>query len=347
MDNGEKGADLVSDAPASQDTAFRRRLWAGIWMGLKRAILALLLLLLGYLLLWPRFLESTVPAGLSRVKTDMRSIGTAIESYYTDHGVYPPGYAYWGTPPAMLTTPIAYITGFAINPYAQKRIARVKITREVLLSAAPVYPGLLGLVLLASAWGIFRYGRTPKRYPFILALGFLGLSWGVFSIVSAWLVSRGTLLTTDTMRTRIHPFAGAAFALAAIALLAFASGLRKAMKNTDFWGPPLGTELFSIVLWFGLFLGVFVFSSGYARLRVENISWPIPTDRTFLYATDGREKWLLWSGGPDGTRDLPEEALPGILKTKTGPEIEALLLRLAYDPTNGTLSRGDICLYDR
>jgi prepilin-type N-terminal cleavage/methylation domain-containing protein len=38
----------------------------------------------------PNFLEAQTRARVSRVKADIRSLATAIESYYVDHGTYPP-----------------------------------------------------------------------------------------------------------------------------------------------------------------------------------------------------------------------------------------------------------------
>ena len=71
----------------------------------------------------PNFLEAQVRSKTSRVKADMRSLATAIESYATDANAYPrwyevaqltppPGYQYppvsWRLRP--ITTPIAYMS---------------------------------------------------------------------------------------------------------------------------------------------------------------------------------------------------------------------------------------------
>ncbi len=76
----------------------------------------------------PNFLEAQTRAKVSRVKADMRTQVTAVESYNVDHNSYPlpsnqagiqEGYpygeAYFETKcPVLLTTPIAYLTG---RPY--------------------------------------------------------------------------------------------------------------------------------------------------------------------------------------------------------------------------------------
>src|SRR5262245_1679718 len=41
----------------------------------------------------PNFLEAQTRSKVSRVKADMRSLGTALQCYLTDHGAYPPNNA--------------------------------------------------------------------------------------------------------------------------------------------------------------------------------------------------------------------------------------------------------------
>ncbi|MBN1900636.1 prepilin-type N-terminal cleavage/methylation domain-containing protein [Candidatus Sumerlaeota bacterium] len=70
----------------------------------------------------PNFLEAQTRSKVSRVKSDMRSLAVAIESYHTDHNHYP-WYEKPGYPPRynatiyrliFLTTPTAYITSVDI-----------------------------------------------------------------------------------------------------------------------------------------------------------------------------------------------------------------------------------------
>jgi type II secretion system protein G len=74
----------------------------------------------------PNFLEAQVRSKVSRVKADMRTVATALESYRVDNSAYPPAYAALGSRPGVdstyrtinpriqrlvpVTTPIAYIT---------------------------------------------------------------------------------------------------------------------------------------------------------------------------------------------------------------------------------------------
>jgi type II secretion system protein G len=85
----------------------------------------------------PNFLEAQTRAKVSRAKADMRSLATAVESYYVDNNSYPKannnGTAVFdasaatapGGPEASrvlerLTTPVAYITSVFEDPFLTK-----------------------------------------------------------------------------------------------------------------------------------------------------------------------------------------------------------------------------------
>ena len=79
----------------------------------------------------PNFLQAQIRSKISRVKADMRSIATGVESYAVDNNEYPyvalplshflfinytPSAT--DTPPAIvLSTPISYITSIPIDPF--------------------------------------------------------------------------------------------------------------------------------------------------------------------------------------------------------------------------------------
>jgi len=86
----------------------------------------------------PNFLEAQVRAKVSREKSEMRTIATALEMYIVDHGDYPPhgeNVSIGGAPgpatypayqaglgtsefvPTVLTTPIAYMTVYLGDPF--------------------------------------------------------------------------------------------------------------------------------------------------------------------------------------------------------------------------------------
>lgn len=86
----------------------------------------------------PNFLEAQTRAKVSRVKADLRNYATAMESYRVDHNRYPipsdingrfipnPVGATSVSPfetrlPVLLTTPIAYTTNLATDPFATTR----------------------------------------------------------------------------------------------------------------------------------------------------------------------------------------------------------------------------------
>jgi general secretion pathway protein G len=63
----------------------------------------------------PNFLEAQTRAKVSRAKADIRSLVTAVESYYIDHNNYPPNLPMiadfnWGENYFAVTTPVAYMT---------------------------------------------------------------------------------------------------------------------------------------------------------------------------------------------------------------------------------------------
>ena len=66
----------------------------------------------------PNFLEAQVRSKVSRAKSDMRSIATAIEAYAVDHNGYFLNDQYLHT---NLTTPVAYMTTMPNDPFGWDR----------------------------------------------------------------------------------------------------------------------------------------------------------------------------------------------------------------------------------
>ena len=63
----------------------------------------------------PNFLEAQTRSKVSRVKAELRSLATGLESYFTDHNAYVTGYGHYVEPMHiyglfLLSTPIAYLT---------------------------------------------------------------------------------------------------------------------------------------------------------------------------------------------------------------------------------------------
>jgi len=102
----------------------------------------------------PNFLEAQTRAKVSRVKSDMRTIATGLESYMVDHNTYPQPSAWLLINPSpfrmqayvALTTPVAYLTtGIIRDPFVKygSRDDPAKITFEIGFSN----PGTPALVL--------------------------------------------------------------------------------------------------------------------------------------------------------------------------------------------------------
>ena len=74
----------------------------------------------------PNFLMAQTRSKVSRVKADMRSLATAIESYQLDNNYYPIGFGYpegWVRYRlARITTPIAYMTSLPGDPFTPLNI---------------------------------------------------------------------------------------------------------------------------------------------------------------------------------------------------------------------------------
>ncbi len=77
----------------------------------------------------PNFLEAQTRAKITRVRTDLRTLATAMETYFTDNSAYPPDYdsGEFGVTPnneymtyASLTTPIAYLSTIPTDYFLEK-----------------------------------------------------------------------------------------------------------------------------------------------------------------------------------------------------------------------------------
>lgn len=85
----------------------------------------------------PDFLEGDWPTPVSRVKSDLRTLTTALEAYYQDQGAYPASTfsieqqsglpsagSTFRAPTATLaglTTPVAYLTELPVDPFAARK----------------------------------------------------------------------------------------------------------------------------------------------------------------------------------------------------------------------------------
>jgi prepilin-type N-terminal cleavage/methylation domain-containing protein len=74
----------------------------------------------------PNFLEAQTRSKISRAKADLRTLATALESYYTDNNSYTfrdsgDGQNYYTEGLLLLTTPIAYITSVPLDVFITEK----------------------------------------------------------------------------------------------------------------------------------------------------------------------------------------------------------------------------------
>jgi len=135
----------------------------------------------------PNFLEAQVRSKISRVKSDLRSIAAAVESYRIDHNKYPPTAMYAGDATAdypegfragrggatLLTTPVAYITSYPLDPFPDFQGWTATDQQHIGMKDRPYYYDIIDPVAESLAHG-GRPGRgDPERA--------MGLAWAVFS----------------------------------------------------------------------------------------------------------------------------------------------------------------------
>jgi len=78
----------------------------------------------------PNFLEAQTRAKVSRVRAELRTIGTALESYASDWTEYPLNDGFYNVIPLELTSPVAYLTNATlVDPFCLTKLAG-NITRN-------------------------------------------------------------------------------------------------------------------------------------------------------------------------------------------------------------------------
>lgn len=169
----------------------------------------------------PNFLEAQVRSKVSRVKADMRSTATAIESYAVDNNRYPP---HGFLPPIadpggvfpngsqtlsqIITTPLAYLTSLAstAEPFTEKNVndpnPLVVFIRTHIQYAAFQEPwGTQAARSFATGrYGIWRFTSAgPDRQYFN---GALNQNPIVFSVIT-YDPTNGTVSVGDIFRTHL------------------------------------------------------------------------------------------------------------------------------------------------
>ena len=110
----------------------------------------------------PNFLEAQTRAKVSRVRADLRTIATALESYAADWTEYPLNDGFYNVLPLELTTPVAYLTNATlIDPFCL-----TKPSGNIARGGKPVGERVryytYTLPVTAAEWNLhIRLGRTP------------------------------------------------------------------------------------------------------------------------------------------------------------------------------------------
>lgn len=131
----------------------------------------------------PNFLESQVRAKASRVKADLRTLATALESYAVDQNSYPMNDGLYNVVPVTLTTPIAYLTTHKqVDPFTDKESDAMygELARFYTYTKPVTY----------SAWYALIISGAPS--PPVEAIDSPGFNEGAFLHYGQWrLLSNG------------------------------------------------------------------------------------------------------------------------------------------------------------
>jgi prepilin-type N-terminal cleavage/methylation domain-containing protein len=144
-------------------------------------VIAIILILIALAL--PNFLEAQIRARVVRAEADMRTVATAVESYYGDRGAFPYvsvaslDYTHLSDGFRWLTSPVAYLTSLPLDPFSLPIEPPVIIVTTgpnyKFVSTTPIpMPGLVRFSKV-EAYAIYSFG--PNLEPDSSAL--YGGSW--------------------------------------------------------------------------------------------------------------------------------------------------------------------------
>jgi type II secretion system protein G len=131
----------------------------------------------------PNFLEAQVRAKASRVKADLRTLATALESYAVDQNTYPLNDGLYNVVPTTLTSPIAYLTTHKqIDPFSDKE-------NDPFYGELAKYYTYTKPVTYAEWYSLISTGAPS---PPVEAIDAAGFNEGAFSHYGKWrLLSNG------------------------------------------------------------------------------------------------------------------------------------------------------------
>ncbi len=282
-------------------------------------------ILLGFIM--PSYLSAPIRAKVAKAQAELRYISTALEQYFMDTGAYPPGNSVVGdlAKRVELTTPVAYITEIPKSPVTTEYFLRVNSHRIFISTLLPL------IVITFSIW-IIIFRKMPET-----AL----VNW--WEAIVLWLL--GSLITSTPHDTSADIITSAIFVPGCFSSLLWIGHYFGRRKMTSYTPPGRAFLLCAILpLLFTLKITHNSWVQQYAESSIANSKQTI----SYLYATDAQSYWILLSTGPDNVYDFNSASCPihsdvtemiaWIKKTDSTGKPNLLV----YDPTNGTLSTGDI-----
>jgi len=120
----------------------------------------------------PCFMDAQERSKVSRVRSDMRSVSTAIQAYMIDHQAPPysgePGQKPhgWVRSYAQLTTPISYLRFIFRDPYDAEDLSKHK--RAEVLFGRGAQPGRADVWVFLYAAAYQEIGNDPKKAPLLV-----------------------------------------------------------------------------------------------------------------------------------------------------------------------------------
>lgn len=269
----------------------------------------------------PNFLESSSRALVSKAKSEIRNLAVSLETYRVDHQVYPPGGCHVGIISDARGLVPDHISAFPLAPdFNRPRLwdEVQSVCRMLCLIMS------LGLALLLV---VLTRGRNVLR------------------VIVLCVVSALSCLFIRDPSSFVGPVL-ALFPLGAASLhgVAWVLGLVEAHRVYQEETPASEILLASYLPAVFAVMVVALMAGGF---YVGHESGKRPRT-SYAYATDGEAGWIMTSTGPDADYDI-DLTTPFIDSPEDGGKrlpATGLLLRelepLEYDPTNGTISSGDI-----
>jgi type II secretory pathway pseudopilin PulG len=267
------------------------------------------------------FYQSEYRARIARTLSELRNLALQIDEAYSEEGIYPPGEPFTGDVSDLSFVPMG-THSFEITELDFPRLNLLDRTLKVARTILWIVALALSFLLL---YAIYRIGN--RKFLFLLPLPFLGL-W--FSYIDNFLTLFGVA------------FLWWPLLLPAIYCLLWIGKNR--FLNTRILRKEYFTALFPalyLLLMELSFLFVLAISGIYVGWKADRIPKSF-----YRYTTDGKSAWVLQSYGPDGEYALALESL--WVKSSTDEalslpmDLDERLNPYTYDPTNGTVSSGDI-----